>query len=71
MKAVAFLGRLRYAMGLGQQGEVVVIDVDPLAQVGAAFLLEVAGFGRVAATGGRRRYSLSPVRRGKRRGRAW
>ena len=25
-------------MGLGQQGEVVVIDVDPLAQVGAAFL---------------------------------
>ena len=25
-------------MGLGQQGEVVVIDIDPLAQVGAAFL---------------------------------
>lgn len=25
-------------MGLGQQGEIVIIHVDPLAQVGAAFL---------------------------------
>ena len=38
MKAVAFSDGFATLWDWGQQGEVVVIDVDPLAQVGAAFL---------------------------------